>query len=218
MLVLSPEDSPVHIDHPQVTCRSAGKAGWKGEHVVWRQVEHWKIIAEFPQRFLLLNDADSVCLSPGLPAHLYGSPDTFWSTEIPGVYAGLNYLPPYFLTQETLDKLIAATTRKPTKRAAKGASGSTGGRVVDAINWGQFEAPDSLYVATTTHVRIPHQTHRPSAYPPGWANQRLLQRVLLDGVSMVHGMKSPNELKSLRYAYEVWSGQTRPDTIRETIR
>src|SRR3990172_8792879 len=62
VLMLSPEDAPVQIDHPQVTCRSAGLAGWKGEHTIYRQIEHWRIASEFSQRYLLLNDSDSMCL------------------------------------------------------------------------------------------------------------------------------------------------------------
>jgi len=105
VLVLSPADAPVFIDHPQVTCRSAGMAGWKGAHTVFRQIEHWKIAAEFPYRYMLLHDADSVCLSRELPRYLYDSPDSwFWCNEIGTHY--LNYEPPYFFSRETMQKLI----------------------------------------------------------------------------------------------------------------
>ena len=105
VLILSPEDAPVEIDHPGVTCRSAGKAGWKGAHTVHRQIAHWKIAAEFPQRYFLMNDSDSVCITPDLHAYLYEDTDVeFWCNVIGTHY--LNYEPPYFFDHDVLDRMI----------------------------------------------------------------------------------------------------------------
>jgi hypothetical protein len=105
VLVLSPEDAPVELDHhPLITYRSAGRAGWKGPHTVHRQIAHWKIAAEFPQKHFLMHDSDSVCLSPELPRYLYAEPDVFWCNVIGTHY--LNYEPPYFLSRENLLRMI----------------------------------------------------------------------------------------------------------------
>lgn len=105
VLVLSPEDAPVHILHPQVICRQAGQAGWKGAHTVYRQVKHWKLAAEYEPRWVLLHDADSVCLTPQLPEYLFADPETFWSNEIGHHY--LNYEPPYFMSGAVLNRLVS---------------------------------------------------------------------------------------------------------------
>lgn len=105
VLVLSPEDAPVDIRHPMVTCRWAGERGWKGPHTVHRQIEHWKLAAEWPHKFFLMNDADSMCIEPHLPDYLFTDPNIFWSNEIGTHY--LNYEPPYFFSREILQRLIA---------------------------------------------------------------------------------------------------------------
>ena len=106
VLLLSPEDAPVDIDRPDVICRSAGKAGWKGPHTIHRQIEHWKIAAEFDVSYFLMNDSDSVCLTPELPRYLYEDPDldSFWCNVIGTHY--LNYEPPYFFSHDVLDRMI----------------------------------------------------------------------------------------------------------------
>lgn len=122
VLVLSPEDAPVtDIPHPRVVCRSAGKAGWKGPHTVHRQIAHWKIAAEFPHRWFLMNDADSFCLEAELPRWLYDDPGVFWSNEIGTHY--LNYEPPYFFSKSVLRQLIAIAD-DPSGPEVAGAIGS----------------------------------------------------------------------------------------------
>jgi hypothetical protein len=112
VLVLSPEDAPVRIEG--VECRSAGQAGYFGQGSLDRQREHLKLLLEYPQTYFLLNDADSFCLSPELPAYLYeNAENTIWSTEVretrphPSPYPKIAFHPPYFLTRQTIEKLLA---------------------------------------------------------------------------------------------------------------
>jgi hypothetical protein len=115
VLVLSPEDSPVTFRAKGVTCRSAGKAAYYGQDSLDRQREHLKILLEYPQRFFLLNDADSLCLDPVIPSYLYErSPDgVVFSNEVgdwrqhESPYPKIAMQPPYFLTRETIERLLA---------------------------------------------------------------------------------------------------------------
>ena len=111
ILLLSPEDAPVEIKHERITCRSAGKAGWKGARTILRQIAHWKITSEFPQTHLFLNDSDTVCLTPELPNYLNDDSIDLWANVIgtrhPTIPAyGMNFEPPYYLNQWTLARLI----------------------------------------------------------------------------------------------------------------
>jgi hypothetical protein len=81
VVIISPEDSRVEIDHPDVECRWAGKRGWAGEHTLDRQLMHLEIMAEYPERYILYNDADSFCITPEIPRYLYDTDDTFFSNE-----------------------------------------------------------------------------------------------------------------------------------------
>ena len=109
VLILSPADSPVVIDHPGVECRSAGQVGWNGEHTVDRQLAHFRIIAEYPQKYLLMHDADSVCVSPEIPSYLYqGTDNAFYSNNYGDERI---FIPPYFFTQGSMQKMLAMSER-----------------------------------------------------------------------------------------------------------
>jgi len=113
VLVLSPEDSPVKIDG--VECRSAGLRGWDGDHTVVRQYLHWKIMAEYPFDWFLLNDADSFALE--IPEYVFEK-DVFWSNfKTPYTDEQLEaeilkdcyfVRPPYFMHRGVLERLIGA--------------------------------------------------------------------------------------------------------------
>jgi hypothetical protein len=121
VLVLSPEDAPVQIDHPYITCRSAGKACYIGRDALERQREHLKIIDEFPQSWFLLHDSDSVCVTPELPSYLYRDPSIVYGNEVDALYYirphgataeeqrlfNFTYQPPVFLSHDALKKMLA---------------------------------------------------------------------------------------------------------------
>jgi len=109
-------DPSVSFDVPGVTFRSGGYAGWKGSHTIHRQIEHWKIAAEYEQDWYMMYDDDAMCLTARLPEYLFQDTRMFWSNEIGTHY--LNYEPPYFFSREVLLMLIAAAD-DPTSRAMK---------------------------------------------------------------------------------------------------
>lgn len=124
VVVFSPTDKPIkRRDTAQVLFRhggaDGGASGYTGQVSLDRQVIQMKmLLAEFPQKFFLFNDADSVCLSPRLPDYLYKSPDTIWSNEVSDAmhirtdpaypWPRLALQPPYFLSRENVQAWITA--------------------------------------------------------------------------------------------------------------
>ena len=112
--VLSPDDSPVVIEHPQVFNHSAGPRAYVGQKSMDRQRKHLEYLAEQPYDWFLMNDADSVCLAPDLPEFLFEDENKLWSLhagdwrshESPYPKVGLH--PPYFCHKKVLKKLLTA--------------------------------------------------------------------------------------------------------------
>ena len=75
VLLLSPIDAPVHIAHPQVTCRTAGPNDYNGELSVERYKQQIAAIADYEADWYMLNESDSFCLTPSVPEYLYGDPE-----------------------------------------------------------------------------------------------------------------------------------------------
>ncbi len=90
--ILSPEDSKVEI--PGFDCRFGGKRQSIGPDSIEREKEHLRILLTYPENFFLLNDADSMCVSPKLPDYLYAEPDVLWGSlmfiDQPGEQVFLN--------------------------------------------------------------------------------------------------------------------------------
>src|SRR6185436_4197422 len=70
VVVLSPADSPVVITTAQSNI-FAGKRAYIGAESWTRQHEHLKILLSFPQKYFLIHDADSLCLSATIDDRLY---------------------------------------------------------------------------------------------------------------------------------------------------
>lgn len=115
VVVMSPEDAPITTSKQTgVIFRHGGKKGWIGDHTLERQRIHMKLMLEFPHKFFLMNDADSVCLSDRIPRYLYEYPQIFWSNEATDTNPGPSHLPkvalqpPYFCSREVLGKMANA--------------------------------------------------------------------------------------------------------------
>lgn len=112
--VLSPEDSPVRIDG--VECLHAGRRAYIGQDSLTRHRLHLKLLLDrCPEKYFFLNDPDSFCVSPELPARLYrDAEDTVWGNEVVeprphwSPYPKIAIQPPYFLTRETIRRLLEA--------------------------------------------------------------------------------------------------------------
>ena len=196
ILILSPEDAPVTIEHPNVVCKSAGQRGWKGSHTIWRQLAHWKLTSEESFDYVFLNDADSLCLTPELPEYFYSEPDTFWCNVLchenehrEDDHPNLN--PPYWMSHQTLDKLIAEAD-------------SIGELTEDAFTepraWG--EAIDGFYthlVLDRLHIPWKDFFDGATTWPRGMNG--MLARVD-QGARILHGLKNLVDLHFSMMRYQ----------------
>lgn len=114
IIILSPKDGPVKPIH-NARMIEAGKKGWIGPHTLERQRDFLRILLNSEGEFFLLNDADSVCLSPKLPRYLFDSPEIFWSNEVldtnpsPSRLPKLAFQPPYFFSKTVLRSIIRSS-------------------------------------------------------------------------------------------------------------
>jgi len=118
VVVLSPADSPVEIAHAR--CITAGKRAYIGADSWTRQHEHLKILLSFPQKYFLIHDADSLCLSATIDYRLYSMAENMlWSNEVTeprphaSPYPKIAAQPPYFLTRESIHRMLQASPRVP---------------------------------------------------------------------------------------------------------
>src|ERR1035437_3832925 len=122
VVVLSPEDSKAEIRYPGIENRFAGKRAYIGQESLDRQRLHLQELLTFPEKFFLIHDSDSICLSPELPRCLYDEPDLVWSNLVnddipehqvtfPVGWPHVAFQPPYFLSRGTIEKMLAVADR-----------------------------------------------------------------------------------------------------------
>ena len=120
VVVLSPEDSKAEIRYPGIENRFAGKRAYIGQESLDRQRLHMMELLKFPEKFFLVHDADSVCLSPKIPQYLYDEPGVLWSNVVtdgipehqpayPPGWPHIAFQPPYFMSRQTIEALLAAS-------------------------------------------------------------------------------------------------------------
>lgn len=129
VIVFSPTDKPIkRADTDKIFFRHGGEdgagKGYIGQVSLDRQaIQMKKLLEEFPHKFFLFNDSDSVCLSPALPQYLYNAPDTVWSNVVSDMmhvrtdpsypWPRLAFQPPYFVSRENVQAWVeAAETHK----------------------------------------------------------------------------------------------------------
>jgi hypothetical protein len=100
-----------------IDCLPLGKRQSIGPAAIERERLHLKQLLEYPENFFLLNDADSMCVSPKLPDFLYDEPDVLWSClmylSLPNERAQMQpnhpFItphPPYFMSRRTIQALL----------------------------------------------------------------------------------------------------------------
>lgn len=107
-------------------CVCAGEKSYTGQKSWDRQYLQLKSLLQFPQKWFLLNDSDSFCLTPKLPDYLYEDEDMVWSNQVddfrkPGQnwehykpiphdyhkgYPIIAMQPPYFLSRKALQAIV----------------------------------------------------------------------------------------------------------------
>src|SRR2546425_10327489 len=70
IIIMSPEDAPVVKMGPHI-CRTGGKRAYVGPLSLERQRIHLQIMLEYPGKYFVCHDADSVCLEPQFPSYFY---------------------------------------------------------------------------------------------------------------------------------------------------
>lgn len=127
VVVLSPTDAAITAKHVKdqvgVEFKQGGVRCYIGQPSLDRQKEHLKILLQYPHEYFLVNDADSICLSPKIPDYLYAEKDVLWSNEVsdamhirPADYTlpRLAFQPPYFMSRSVIERLIVAADQTPT--------------------------------------------------------------------------------------------------------
>lgn len=150
VIILSPMDSPitskevpirlqVHynrpgqatpVEPPPVYFQQAGKRAYIGPDSLTRQAAQMQLmINQFRDEWFLLNDSDSVVLSPELPLYIYENPEIVWSNIVNDAtvhpmeerlkvvatydYPQLAFQPPYFIHRTAIQKLINVAPSVP---------------------------------------------------------------------------------------------------------
>lgn len=119
VVILSPANAPItSVSGAGVHCMWMGDAGWAGSHTLVRHRKYLEAMLSFPHSFFLMHDADSICLSPELPAYVYEKHVAF-SNEVADLNAGTSHLPkiacqpPYFFSRVVLEALLEAAKNPP---------------------------------------------------------------------------------------------------------
>jgi hypothetical protein len=122
VVVMSPTDAPINNEWGNgVSVTHDGLKGWIGPQTLERQRQMMERMLTFPHEYFLVNDADSICLSPEIPAYLYADPHMVWSNEVQDTNPGESLLvkialqPPYFFSRRVIEGMLrCAATGLPT--------------------------------------------------------------------------------------------------------
>lgn len=186
VVILSPEDSKIERMGPHI-CRFGGKRQYIGAESLQRQQIQMKMLLEYPFDWFLLNDSDSFCLSPEIPAYLYRQRGILWSNEVSDAmhtrpvgypWPQLAFQPPYFCSREALELLVTANVEADPK--------------TPFIDW--------VMMAWAIATKCPHQN-----YPDGLScptSDRhtagvMADHVLNHGKVMLHSVKTLAVMKHL---------------------
>jgi hypothetical protein len=116
VVIFSPEDSKISRMGPHI-CRFIGRRQYIGQLSLDRQKAQLAALLDYTGfNWFLMNDSDSICVEPKLPAYLFESPETLWSNSVSDAmharpenypYPRLAFQPPYFCHRSVIQKLIS---------------------------------------------------------------------------------------------------------------
>lgn len=119
VVILSPTDAPItSVSDSRVHCQWFGEREWAGPKSLVRHVLFLKAMMTFNCQWFLMHDADSFCLSPKLPKHLFEG-RACWSNEVQDLNTGTSLLPKkacqpsYFFHRAVLGAMIACAENPP---------------------------------------------------------------------------------------------------------
>lgn len=196
VVILSPEDAPITAalvtKNPTVSYIIAGQRAYVGQTSLDRQIKHLQALLKFPHRFFLMNDADSVCLSPKIPEYVYAEPEVLWSNEIPDTmhhrpdpaysWPRIAFQPPYFCSREVIERLLSVADMikaDPT---------------TPFIDW--------CMMAWCVGARTPHKTFRDGISCPSTTveTRYAMEGGIHNGAVFVHSIKQLEALKQMAWA------------------
>lgn len=208
VVVLSPKDSPiVRVDAaPTVICRQEGMRAYIGEPSLERQLLQMKALLDYPFEYFLMNDSDSVCVSPKIPEYIYREPEILWSNEVSDMMHNrllsyrlprLAFQPPYFISRRNIERILAVAKKVRTDRTTP------------FIDWAMM--------AWAIAAKIPHKGFLPvascptRAYQPGIDHMSALIRQ--HGAVMLHSIKDKPVLDHMVNQYRLRQEDTKPGEI-----
>lgn len=196
IVIASPDDHPIKSMGPHI-CMTAGKRAYIGQDSWDRQHLQLKKLLEHPQKWFLLNDSDSFCLSPKLPDYLFEDKDIVWSNEVedfrkPGVpwgpynpiphdyhegYPIIAMQPPYFLSREALEKIVKAS------------EGLVACPITPYIDW--------WWIPATYKAGLKHKPFHNCVSCESQSNngQRYMRKRIGEGAEFIHSVKSGRIMK-----------------------
>lgn len=208
VVVLSPKDSPiVRVEAaPTVICRQEGMRAYIGEPSLERQLLHMKALLDYPFDYFLMNDADSVCVSPKIPDYIYREPEVLWNNEVSDMmhqrlrsyrYPRLAFQPPYFISRRNIEKILRVSSRVRADRTTP------------FIDWAMM--------AWACTAGIPHKGFHPVAscptrgHPPGVDHMGALVRH--HGAVMLHSIKDKEILAHMVNQYRLRQDDLHPGEV-----
>jgi hypothetical protein len=214
--VLSPEDSRAEIDYPGVECRFGGLRAYIGQASLDRQIEHLKILLTYPENHFLIHDSDSVCLDAKLPGYLYAEPDVVWSNQVfdnilehqpyfPSDWPHVAFQPPYFLSRQTIEKMIAVKDH-PFCKASPCMPFIDFFMVqltmVAGLTWRRFPDCLSFGICADPHKKL--DSRQQTMYSRN--TLMALNAVRNEGVQIIHSVKDPKIAEDLYVARQQFLG------------
>jgi hypothetical protein len=206
--IMSPEDAPItHCCGHEI--RHAGVKQYFGQESINRQVLQMEKALEFPEKWFLFHDSDSVILKPEFPAHWYTEPISVWSNEIgdprvPGEpnpdgflkhdfpmipvdyhegYPKIAMHPPWFMHRSIVEKFV-----------------ELGPLPADPIS----PFIDWYYVLACKSVGVEHRNMEGSVSRPT-ANQEEIDQMVeyvKSGHTILHSVKTESAFQQLMAAYD----------------
>ncbi len=203
VIVMSPADAPIR--HEQVPWAQsvfhAGKKEWPGPDSLIRHGLFLKELLRQPYQFYLLNDSDSVCLSPKIPDYVYANCQTHWSCEVRDTNPGFSHLPkiasqpPYHFSRGVLEKMVSVLE---TPAPSYTSPGTHEGMPIPS------NCIDHYIVQLVYAAKLSHHTFRDGASFETVSRVGLeeMARHVREGANFVHSVKSAAVLDRLLAEYK----------------
>lgn len=209
VMVLSPEDSRIDEKNcpvrPPVTYRFGGLRAYIGQLSLDRQKKHLEILLETPMDWFLMNDSDSVCLSPEIPKVLYKDENTLWANVVSdGMHDRTGRpdypfpreacQPPYFCHRKVLEKIVAVADSVP------------GDIQTPFIDWCMMAWP---FKAGVTYRNFPSSWGVSCPSTVDFSLRAMLAAISRNGAIFIHSIKTFQVFQQIGWARVEWKRRNR---------